>query len=257
MQFDGAHLHTGSLMSNETMKKLRPLIDGDGMVYRVGFASKEGEPIEYALHSMKTTLANITDKFDPTQKPSLYISGKDNFREKVAFTLPYKENRKDAPKPIYYNELREYMVEKHSAIVVNGREADDALGEEQSIGQQHTTCIVSQDKDMKTIAGYNYNWVTEKFCDVTQENADLFLLWQVIQGDRTDNIPGLKGYGKAKATDIIKSYSKDIHRIKGRVRVLYKKEFGDKWLDVINEQTTLLFIQREPGKTFRDYIGEW
>lgn len=235
------------------MKDLRPLVDCDGLIYRCGFTVKEGDPLEFSFAALKKTLEWILFEFK--QDPLLVLSGKTNFRDRVATIKPYKGNRINAPKPEYYNEMREYLVERWGAVLSVDEEADDVLGQQQWTTPD--TCIVSQDKDMKTIRGHHYNWVKKKHFTISQLQADLFLLWQVIQGDRTDNIPGLKGFGQKTATKIIQENNKNIGKIKQHVAMLYKREFRDKYLEALDEITTLLFIRREPGKTYKDYIGSW
>lgn len=240
------------------LKTLRPLIDGDSMVYRVGFAcNDESEPVEFALHSIKITLEKVINKFTESEPALILISGQGNFRESVATLQEYKGNRKDKPKPLYYHEIREYMVRKWGAAVVDSREADDVLGETQVMSPPGTTCIVGQDKDLKTIPGWNYNYVTDTLTNISKDSSDLFLLWQIIQGDRSDNVPGLSGYGERKASKIITECNRDVSKVKEVITSLYKKEFGARWREVLHEVSQLLFIHREPGKTYEDYIGTW
>src|SRR3990172_4560856 len=42
---------------------LIPIVDADFIVYRVGFAVKEDEPIENALSTVRSTIHNIWDRF--------------------------------------------------------------------------------------------------------------------------------------------------------------------------------------------------
>ena len=236
---------------------LRPLIDCDGLVYRVGFASDEDEPLAFALHSVNKTMESILSLFSQDNPPACFLSGKTNFRDEVATIQPYKGNRDGMAKPFYYADIRNHLKEKWGAVEVEGREADDALGETQYLAEEGTTCIVTQDKDLKTIKGFNYNWVKKVLTRVDPPNDDLFLLWQVLQGDRTDHIPGLDGIGEKKASAVIKDCDRDISKVKQVTKGMYQKQFGSKYLDVLHEVTTLLFIHREPGKTYQDYIGSW
>lgn len=235
------------------MKHLLPLTDCDLLIHRCGFTADESEPLENHIQILDRTIDGI--KYEFAQDPVMVLSGPTNFRNQVATLQPYKGNRLNSRKPIFYNELREYLIDKWDAIVTDNMEADDLLGQMQ--WTQPDTCIVSQDKDMKTIRGHHYNWVKKKHFKLTETDANLFLLWQVIQGDRTDNIPGLKGYGEKTATKIIRECNKDISQVKRTIKALYQKQFGNKWQSALHEVTTLLFILREPGKTYADYIGAW
>jgi len=246
-------------MSMSQMKTKQPLIDLDGVVYRAGFATKDDEPVENALQITKTVIANIEDHvFTERAHPSiLFLSGSGNFRDDVATIQPYKGDRKTKPKPKYYDDIRDYLINSRGARVVDGREADDALGEMQWIARKDSTCIVTQDKDLKTIKGYNYNWVSKVGTHISENDADLFLLWQVIQGDRVDSIPGLKGYGPKKASDIIKDGNKDVVQVKRLILNEYRTHHPKDYRGRLHEITTLLFIHREPGLTYDNYIGAW
>lgn len=239
-----------------TRSELTPLIDLDYCVYAVGSTVTEEEPVSYVLHNCKKWITNILDQFGERESEKFYIGGANNFRDKVATIQPYKGNR-TAPKPYYYKEIREYFQTIWNASTVDGREADDAIGEEQFTVEPETTCIVSVDKDMLQIPGWHYNPRKQTWKLQSRENGDLMFFWQVIQGDRTDNIPGLYGYGEKKATAIVKAHKSNIQNLKREIVGLYKKQYRDKWASALDEISTLLFIQREPNKTYVDYFGSW
>src|SRR5690606_28686427 len=140
---------------------LSPIVDGDILVYRVGFANRDGEPLSYTLQSVKTVLDSIYSRF-PAQG-GVYLTGKDNFRDKIATIKVYKGNRDPLNKPEYYDEIRQYLIDYHGAEVVDGMEADDKMGIEQWKRKDRGTVIVGIDKDMKCIPGYHFNWVKNLF----------------------------------------------------------------------------------------------
>jgi 5'-3' exonuclease len=238
-------------MSLEKMKQLQGLVDLDEIVWRVGKTVDEDAPPSHSLHNIKKVMMSLWEKFDHVRG---FLSGSDNFRYKVATVKGYKENRKGTPKPVHYEEIREYLVDKWQAEIVDGREADDAIGEAQSLAESNTTCIVGQDKDFKTIPGWHYNPVKDYFFYVTPEQATRFFLYQLITGDTADNIPGIPNYGPTKAKKVLE-VNRTTERAKKAISELYQQAYGDRWKEVIHEQATLLFIHREPGKTYQDYIG--
>src|SRR6478609_6438642 len=96
--------------------ELIPLVDADYLVYRIGFAVKDDEPLEYALATVRSAVGNIWEKFpDSPQQGQMFLTGKENFRDKVATIQIYKGNRDPANKPKYYSEIREYMISRHKA----------------------------------------------------------------------------------------------------------------------------------------------
>ena len=83
------------------------LIDGDILVYRIGFAS-EDETEAIAISRCSEFLENLI-LFNGFEDYKGYLTGGDNFRHEIAKTAPYKGNRK-AAKPKHYELLREYMI---------------------------------------------------------------------------------------------------------------------------------------------------
>lgn len=173
-------------------------IDGDILIYRIGFAAEE-DPVEFALHSLKVATLDVMDGCG-AQTGHFYLTGDNNYRIQYGSEeFPYKGNRKDTRKPTHYDALRDYAVRKLDAIVVDGQEADDALG---IAAVQHGHGIATLDKDLMGVPGWHYTWAGKKqgVFIVTEEEADRFFYKQLLTGDATDNIPGLfKMVGK-KAT---------------------------------------------------------
>lgn len=205
------------------------LIDSDVLCYRSGFAVEsklsdgtiELEPLSHAFYNVDTTIHSIL-KATNSDDYTLYLTGKDNFRDKIATIRPYKGNRDKQHRPIYYNEIREYMIDKHNAIVIDNQEADDALSIEQytqyaasiqsniqmrlegsDIEPQFNTTICTIDKDLMMVPGFNYNWVTDKLVWRTEDECNRFFHTQLLTGDITDNIVGVPGIGAVKAKQIL------------------------------------------------------
>lgn len=240
---------------------LCPLIDGDLLVYRCGFAAdsqakknygddyKDVDYLSWALANVKTVIEEILFNVFPAHSSyRLYLTGKFNFREQVATILPYKGNRDPDHKPKYYKEIKQYMIETWNAEVIDDMEADDAIGIEQYKHKDKSTVIVSTDKDLDCIPGYHYNWVKKQFYYVTLDEADQNFLSQMLEGDRSDNIPGIDGIGTKTAAKIVAECNGDTVQLRDRVVQCYKEQYGPTWLDAYNEVATLLWILREERK---------
>jgi hypothetical protein len=152
------------------------------------------EPIANALYSVRNTIENICKALKCSDY-QVYLTGGDNFRNHVATLAPYKGNRKDARRPHHYDAIREYLVEHHRAIVTDGIEADDILADDQT----KNTVICSIDKDLLQIPGKHYNWVKDEKTLVTPDMGHILKWRQVLTGDSTDNIPGIRGLGPKAA----------------------------------------------------------
>lgn len=172
----------------------RLLIDGDQLMFSVGFAAEE-EPLNYILNTVKNSLnRTIRDTGNPPEV-KVYIKGEDNFRDALAVSTGYKATR-TARKPKCYGDIRRYLLDHWGAIAVDGMEADDAVSVElyqDWITGKPTTVLSSPDKDLWNTPGWHYN---PKRPDdgvnlVTDEMADAHFWIQMLSGDRVDNIPGL------------------------------------------------------------------
>src|SRR5690606_25144800 len=119
-------------------------IDGDILVYRVGFGYK-GFDLFDTVEGMEKAVKEIKDAFPNYQHEIVISNPAKTFRHSVAVTQPYKGNR-TAPKPEFYNELRQYMLEEVGAIMSEeGFEADDHIG--MNVNRK-TDIIATIDKDL-------------------------------------------------------------------------------------------------------------
>jgi hypothetical protein len=183
------------------------LIDSDIIAYRVSFACKD-ESIVAARQTVNSYIADIlmcgvdncfSGCFVDDWK--LYLTGKNNFRNKIATTAVYKGNR-TAEKPKHLAAIREYIVSEFAAIVVDGQEADDAIAIDATIHGDNCV-IVSVDKDLDQLSGWHYNFVKRHNYYVNPNDALLNFYKQILTGDSADNIIGLSGIGKVRAEKIL------------------------------------------------------
>lgn len=165
---------------------------------------KEYEPLSHALSNVKSIIDWIHDEIGTGH---IFLSRGENFRHGLATMLKYKGNRDDAPRPKWYHEIREYMVNQHGAVVFESIEADDVL----AMAQTDKTVICSVDKDLLQVPGMHYNWVRDKN-EKYDGNGKVFisedvglrkLYQQVLTGDSTDNIPGIYRCGEVTARKAI------------------------------------------------------
>ena len=205
---------------------MKALIDGDIIAYRVGFACQKkdketglvtADPKPYALHSTKLYVNQIIDDCG-CNSYTIYLTPKTTFRNKVRDD--YKGNRKDIAKPVHLEAIRTYLISIYKAKVVDNIEADDALG----LKQDSNTMICSIDKDLLMCEGNHYNFVKKEFKQVTSEEGTRFFYQQMITGDSADNILGIRGLGKVKASKLLKDTARK--NWDNMIIDLYIKEFG-------------------------------
>lgn len=234
----------------ETPKNLIPLIDADLIVYRCGFAGDEEEPLEFKLQSVKTVLDGIMGMFPEAPSRRIFLSGKNNYRDKLATIRIYKGNRDPHNKPVYYDEIRQYLIDFQGAEVIDGMEADDKLGIEQWKCKDRSTCIVTSDKDLNCIPGWHYNWVKGETYYQTLADANKCFWTQVLTGDTTDNIQGIPKVGPKTAEKVLAKTNGSWIEMYTAVAEEYKKYYKEQARAAFHENASLVWIQREAGVNY-------
>lgn len=229
-------------------------LDGDIILYSVGFASND-DPVEYALKSTRSACEQIMRDVGASRL-HVYLTGAGNYREQVADD--YKANRKDTDKPVHYKAIKKYMIDTLDAILIEGEEADDALGYN---AVQHGHGIATLDKDLDGIAGLHYNWRKKSMYYVSPEDADRFFYTQLLTGDSTDNIQGLFKRTGVKAMASVKEpleYMDDPKEMYAHVKQVYVDAVAKKGMSSDDNDITrwlltqgrLLWIRREEDQTW-------
>ena len=227
--------------------------DGHVMVSLEGPYAREFTPEEDAQYledswkEFKKILVDLTDSLWATDY-LMAVKGEDNFRNEMY--PEYKVNRhKDASKSnIFVPILREMAVTEGLAIASTGREADDLLriwAEEARVAG-HEYVIVSIDKDLKCIPGHHYN-IKKSRNGQTEEVSELFatrfFYQQLLQGDPTDNIPGVPKIGPIKAEKYLYNCNTE-EEMQEIVVEQYLNAFGDEWFEYLLSNGKMLYLQR-------------
>ena len=259
---------------------MKPLIDCDVLRYEIGFSgqfkNEEGEivvrPFEFVAELFDEKIRQICDAVWATEPPTLYLTGKGNFRDKIATLKPYKGTRK-TEKPFHFKNLTAYILSHYDVVVAQGMEADDLLCVEQTKRLKHLdTIICTRDKDLRQCQGMHYGWecgaqagfgpkrVTEigeinphfKLDKVTGKEVLYkvsgdglkFFYAQVIMGDSVDNIPGLQGAGPSLAYNLLVD-CKTEEELFNAVLGAYTNKYGSSARERMLEQAQLCWMVRE------------
>jgi 5'-3' exonuclease len=226
------------------MNNATALIDGDILVYRVGFSTNEPDEEKFAISRMGNFVDRLI-RLEGIETYEGYLTGKNNYRSEIATEQAYKGNRKDARKPVHYDSLREYLVSKWGFTVIDGQEADDAMGIKAYELPEDSSCIMTIDKDLDMIRGWHYNFVKEDLYYVTEKEAIKNFYIQILTGDRVDNIPGIKGIGPVKAKKILENCTTE----KSLFKAVSEKYDHD--IDKLTERGRLLWIRRKEKQLWK------
>lgn len=186
------------------------------------------------------------------------------FRFKRAVTVPYKGTRKQSDKPKLLPYIKNYIKINHGAQTIRFLEADDFLG----ICQTDDTIIATVDKDMWQIPGLHYNIATKEIKQTTElgelelrnNNKKLvgggfmWLMAQMLMGDKVDNIVGVPGYGPVKTFNTLEGTQESYHRMLDTVYRIYESTLG---VDRFWENADLLYISHPDADRFKDFLREY
>lgn len=234
------------------------IIDSDILTYSIPFSCqtvKDGEVVdiaeEYVVKSrVDKAIKQILDASGSTSYTP-FLTGKTNYRLDIC--PDYKGNRSGFTKPHYYQFVRDYLLEVHNGVIVEGIEADDAVCidyvKAEKDGKNPILCHI--DKDIDQLPGLHYRMPTGKkggyIYEVTPEEGNYYLYSQSLTGDAIDNISGIRGIGPKKSQKILghlldcevklyeaclKEYLKDCRdtgeeRLKKNMQLLYLKRTED------------------------------
>lgn len=170
---------------------------------------------------------------------------KKSFRKSL--DVEYKANRKPNK---WVNMVRRYLIEIEFSETSEYFEADDLIKDAALTLKENEFIILSVDKDLKQIAGLHFDYFGEKvelkngqiskvsrgLEVITKQEANLYFWTQMLVGDTSDNIKGIKGIGPVKA----KKALKDNENIEETVIEFYKNQHGEDWEIFFNKNYQLL-----------------
>lgn len=234
------------------------VFDGDLILYQKGFKHENTEEWWVVEADIERWIAEFFEKFG-TYNYILYLTGKGNFREEVAVSHPYKGNR-TKPKPKWYDDIKQYLIHMHHTKVVEGIEADDACS--MNITRNPNSILISIDKDLLMVEGWHYRFATHNspevplryiehkgFLELVQKGKKKVIKgggfpWfysQMLLGDKTDHIFGVKGYGDVKVYKAFEECEteKDYYDV---VKEAYENEYGEQAEARIRENADLLYM---------------
>jgi hypothetical protein len=217
------------------------LIDSDSICYAVGFSSNDAEE-SIAIARLEETMTELCMELDCEDYKG-FLTGKGNFRDSIAVTVPYKGQRV-SEKPVHLQALRCHLVTSWGFTVVQGIEADDAVGIAAYAVPEDETIMVHIDKDLNQFRGWHYNYKKKEKYYVTEFEGLHSFYTQILTGDRIDNIVGLKGIGPVKAKKVLEKCTNESELYQAVL-----KAYEDDQQRVL-ENGQLLWLQRSPNQVW-------
>ena len=194
------------------------LIDADSILFKVCCTQTTNSGIRKHI---KEELSYIDRKcmYDRVQ---IALKGKGNFRYNV---FPdYKSNRPNLDEDLRkrLNYAHEWVLDNYPAVTADGMEADDlvSIWAWEALNKEMPYIVAHIDKDLDQIPGEHFNFNKKIKYTVSAMDGYKKLIEQWITGDSADGIPGIKGYGPAKAKKAINGVLPE--NLEDCVRRLYK-----------------------------------
>ena len=198
------------------------------------------EPVENLYRNIDASIRWWKEKFKTDEILVIFGDGKNNFRYDV-YPM-YKHSRVDVVKPRYSDDGLNYVKENYPWLCEEGCEADDGL----AMRITADTVCISPDKDLLQVTGTHYDPFNDRITEVDETSAMFNLYAQILSGDSTDDIPGIKGIGPKKASVILA----DVYTIKALAAAVHDAYNAyDTELDFFTVGQ-LIYLLRSPDDSF-------
>ena len=222
-------------------------IDADSLIYRI--ALKSDVTLKKAQSYYSKEIENI--EWDTGAKEvKVALKGNGNFRYDVA--EDYKGQRKlkeqeEDPHPEVTKrrgELNEYAYSL-GHFASDNCEADDVVSiwAQEALDAGVNFVIAHIDKDIDMVEGWHYNFTKKTLYYISPDEGWYKMCIQMLTGDSTDNIKGIKGIGPKKAAKLLA----DVPRadMLETVREAWRLAYPDDWHDKLEVCWNLLYMRRD------------
>ena len=240
------------MISEDTqLVKLGP----DGKRLPVEFTPEE--EMEYLQEAWDNFVVNLEELKEKVWEDEYIaaVGGCRNFRQDLfpEYKLTAARNPNMANKAV--PKMRERAINEGLVVNAVGYEADDLvrIWAEQARANDIDFVICTGDKDLFCIHGMHYyldfNKEKNRFIEITEEDAMVHYYRQLIEGDSTDNIPGVPGIGPKT---VVKMITPGMTEAEMQEVVLdaYCSKVGGDWLQYFLFNAKLIHILRTPDDYF-------
>ncbi len=203
-------------------KKHLFLIDGSSYIYRAFYAlpflsNSRGIPTS-AVYGFARMINGLLKEHKPTHMAVVFDVSRETFRTERF--KDYKAHRPKMPDELsiqipYIKRLLEAL--RIPTLELRGFEADDVIGTISRLAEESSwrVTIVSPDKDLLQLVSHKVSlldpmkevlYTPAKVVERFGVEPALIPTYLALVGDKSDNIPGVKGVGPKKAKELINSF---------------------------------------------------
>lgn len=253
------------------------LIDGNSILYRAFYAlpllkNKEGA-YSNAIYGFLNILTKVITEYQPKYLGIAFDAGKITFRHSLY--AEYKGTRKPMPEELrsQLQPLKQILQTMGIKVIEkNGIEADDILGTLAARFDLPTSIVTGDRDSLQLISSTTQVYLTQKGISDIKIMTEKSLLetyhiepWQVVelkalQGDASDNIPGVPGVGEVTAQKLIATYKcidsvyEHVDEIKGKLK---EKLIEGKELAYLSKQLATIDCKADIPCELNDLLYEF
>ena len=225
----------------EEMEYDKCFIDADSIIFRIAVTTDSITQAKSYFDKALDAIMRDTGSI----KGYVAVKGKGNFR--YGISEDYKGNRSKTEIDPKVTERRNAVTEyawETGCFKSDNCEADDIVSiwaqEAYEAGEHYVIAHIDKDIDMVPGWHYNFNKKTQYFIDGDQGHYKMCI--QMLTGDSTDNIHGLKGIGPKKAEKILKDVpTKDMIET---VANTWRDHYPRDWKPKLETCFNLLYMRR-------------
>jgi 5'-3' exonuclease len=245
------------------------LVDASVYVFRAWFAlpdsltGADGQPIN-AVHGFATFLCDLADRVRPGELAFAFDESLTTSHRNDLYPA-YKANRDPAPPELkaQFRACRELAEAAGFVTLASDRyEADDLIG---TLAVRAQSCdrpvvIVTRDKDLAQLLTPR-DWLWDFAADSRMDARGVhqrFGVWpaqmldlQALMGDAVDNVPGVRGIGRASAALLLRQFS-DLDRLYASLEQVERLHRGQRLRRLLEDGRESAYLSRELCRIVRD-----
>ena len=186
-------------------------IDVDSILFKIASPKKaaSGKKVYPTKYQMRTRYGKTISDIEKTTFSTQSIVGIKGAHKNFRYDLhpDYKGTRPELESEMKenLNYLHEYALSLGAVPARDGWETDDEVAEwtREAYNEGMNYVIAHIDKDLDMLPGQHYNYNKDTFYDVDLDGALMHFYTQLLVGDTSDNIPGVRGIGPVKAAKLL------------------------------------------------------
>lgn len=199
------------------MKRL--IIDGNNLVHRTFWVAKN-QPIyneHFHIHLFLTSIKNYVAKYQPNitycawdEKADYQVNKRKALMEGYKGNRDHERNKEVHTKNYIIKEMLSYL--GINSVGPYAYEADDVIAIFCNKYKDDQKTIITVDKDLCQLIDQNtivfdpirkVEFTLTNFEETLKCKKEDFVLIKALQGDKSDNVPGIKGFGKVKIQNFL------------------------------------------------------